>query len=464
MLHLKSFFAKHGKITLSLITSIAFFIFFVWFAWWFSHSKKEQCTAFMLHSFCQTETHFDKGVFIAIIGIMVAIIGICATVYAIIYSTAVNQYNARNTIIANLTDTAIDALRQYKNASLAADVIKMELKPLPQIWQFWSIIKYRSHDSEYSPLTMNITSVCEIDNQTKHRILKFYDGPEKNKKLIHKIISDTVSIPKDEEWIKFYKKLNIRAESVQAIKQIVQAMKNGFYIEEDLKRMQYFDDFLRNKENFVIFLQREYIRRFELNKLWLHGICLTDANFRGGYCNDIQFQGSYLSNIRFQDSSLGGAKFQFTMLFEINFQYIISSLIDFQGSNLSNIKFQNASLIQANFWNTRLCRVNFTYSRLDIANFKSAALEEVCFQCANLNNSNFQGAKFYSVSFQNATLIYANNYYTLLQHIEEHNGIKTEFGFPNFEGVKNIDTATFDDDKEKDKKIKEAIKNHFSLT
>lgn len=393
----------------------------------------------------------SKNEWVDCISISIALTSGFFTVYAIFYGIASARYNSRDQVIASLTNTAIDSLKTHKDATLAAQAMRMELIPLPDFLQIWDVFKYRSHFS----------------NLIKHEP-EFKDYNEKTGIFTMLVGNKEVKIEND-NWDKLYEALKVRVDSVREIKAVVETMaKNYGFVPKnvadeindevsklDISRMsiQHIQYMIKNQ------FKKADASQTNLSRLWLHGVSVDESCFHGANLEYAQFDKSNLNKAKFHGASLLKAQFNESNL----------SFTHFYGSNLSCAKFHGAILTNVWFYGSWLKLAEFHEANLFFAKFNKANLNFTQFHRSHLFATKFHGADLDKAEFHEAYIQLADKTQTLLEHIEEHKDapegkkIRTDLGFPDFTGVQNLHTSIFHKDVEKDIIIIGKIAEHFKI-
>ncbi len=214
------------------------------------------------------------------------------------------------------------------------------------------------------------------------------------------IITNEYSVNNPTEWIKIYAKLDIEQYTAQLIKTEFEVMaKNGVFAGTKVRKKW------KDQEKKVDY---EWQNEAKFQYLWLHCAQLVKARLQG-----VKFAGTEL---------------QCANLFEAQLQNACLCSTKLQGANLVKVQLQNACLFktllqganidEANLHGTIIPRYNPEINRFDKILLTTAILDE-------------------------------SNYYKSF--------------LPDFDGVKNIDSAIFSDDEETNKKVIAKIKQKYKL-
>ncbi len=356
-------------------------------------------------------------------------------VYALFYSTMSANYSSRKVVINSWAEKAVDHLRQYKDSTLAVQVARMQLVDKPNYFKVRDVLWYRSNKQELAEKKLNVS----------------YE----NCKLVIKIdeitIEPTEYIVDDKiEWIKIYAKLDIEQYAVELIKKEFEVMAQN-----------------------VVFAGIEgengkWTNKAKLQYLWLHGANLRQAQLQGADLDDAQLQDASLWGAQLQGASLFMAQLQGANLRKAHLQGANLIEAELQGANLRRAHLQGADLSDAHLQGAYLWRAHLQGANLRKAHLQGANLSEAELQGANLRRAHLQGANLSQAELQGADLYMArlqDSYIIdklMIDVILDEKEKYTEC-LPNFDGVKNIDSAIFIDDEGTNKKVIAKIKQIYTL-
>lgn len=346
-------------------------------------------------------------------------------IYAVFYNTTLAEYNARNAIISELTNSAMIQLKEYKNSYLAREATSMQIIKKPSFIQTWDVFTYQANNQTYSKKEL----FFKYNNQTD----KLHINISSNGNVVFdKRINIQTHISSD-LWTYIYNHLDIRTETIQSIKYFISSMKSGGFV--NTKDAEKIRDLARknigNVEDFKTMLSRfsgYNLSKTDLSMLFLHGINLIDAQLSGVDLVYAQLQCSNFDRAELYGANLDTAQMQCS-----NFQF--------------------SKLVSAN-----LNHANFTRANLYHAKLKGANITMTNFESANLEGAKFQNAYIMHDDYKKDDKIFI----TLKDCVENYD-LNQVLRFPSFTNSKNIDLAVFDDNEEVDTKIKLAIKSKFSL-
>jgi uncharacterized protein YjbI with pentapeptide repeats len=386
------------------------------------------------------------------------LIGGIITFYALLYNAISSEHSARIGVIADTTRTAMQDLKELKDGSLALEATLMKLLQKPMPWEIWSVFSFyqkfknlnsTEHDIN---LRLEVEYIMEeimqqhvnLDIETAKQGVKYIEI-KTPKVTIYANIKDIkgntikkIKIEKTDDWNEVYRSLELRVETIRDIRARVETLaKNYGFVPKKVS------DIINNRIERLIFIKDVYtlnniideefkkinINEAKLSGLWLQGANLQHANLQGANLFDIKLQGANLSSAHLNYANLIYGQFTGADFTNSNLNKITSKGANFQGADLSRANLTEAWLFQAILRNTNLANTFFNY--------------------ADIGYCEFQDSHMYNT--------------TLLEHIEQHNGIRTDLGFPDFTGVQNLHTAIFHDDKVKNRQIIKAIAKRFKI-
>ena len=154
-------------------------------------------------------------------------------------------------------------------------------------------------------------------------------------------------------------------------------------------------------------LQREDLRRANLESVFASGANLSGARFDGANLKWARFEGAYLAGAQFEGADLFRARFEGADVREAGFESADLLNARFKGANGREARFDGARLTFARFNDADFSKARFEGANLTGAWFHNASLSGARFDNADLSQVNFNGASLGGARFDGADLIMA---------------------------------------------------------
>ncbi|MDA7845344.1 pentapeptide repeat-containing protein, partial [Rickettsiales bacterium] len=282
------------------------------------------------------------------------------TAYAIVYGIASSRYNKQDQLIADLTNTAMNQIKEFKSGHLANEARNMQLTEMPNFFNFVGIFFYttQTYDEETTwadekeiPIGMKLVFENKKDNeegiaQEMELEVKYHKDDEKeyliaksNGEEIKRILKTKNNWQGDKIWKEIYQKIHRRPDTIQSIKSFIASITRSRLPDSKINKTTSFD----------------------FSHIWLHGAKLIEANL-------------IMANL--YKTKLQGADLKFANLIEANLIEADLQGAYLEGANLIRANLQGAYLQGADLGWAKLQMANLGWTKLQGADLIGAKLQE----------------------------------------------------------------------------------------